>query len=894
MFLRFFLIIFFVSAILLPPDCYAVARYNLKVISINGTVTGAGISCGGSGNRDCSEVLPAGTDEVLTASPSKGYKFVNWKGCDKSNANQCTVTMNKSRTVTATFAKLKLNTLSVIASPNNFGRVTSEPAGIVCGNGQKKCTVKYIEGDLNNSVALNAAAVKGYKFVSWRGCTADPVVADKCSVTVNANKTVQAIFKQVLIPRAPIGVNAVAGNGKATINWKNSADAASYNVYYKTTAGVTRANGMKVAGALSGISITGLTNGTAYYFVVTAVNVRGESGLSAEVRAKPQVLVPSAPTGVNADAGNGQAAITWLASSGAVSYNIYYSTTAGVTTGNGTKISGATSGGAITGLSNGTVYYFVVTAVNAEGESAVSSEVIATPQAPPDAPTLNIPMPGDGRVTLSWSATTTGGPVVSYKVYYSAGTTVTTADMEAALGGASISYMVNGLTNATQYAFIVTAVNAIGESIPSNVVLATPVGIWTTKASLTFQRDNAATAVLQGLIYVMGGAPAGISVLDSLEAYDPTTDIWTTKAPMPAPRYGLAAVGVNGLIYALGGTNQVNGQDPIYPLAVYDPTTDGWSGTVPGTSTLLAPIPTGRWGFDAAVVDGLIYAIGGAVAVPLLDAYGNSITTNAYFGTVEAYDPVANTWTTKATMPTPRWGMTVSVVNGLIYAIGGWAGWPELSVVEVYDPATDTWSTTIPGTSTLLTPMPTARDDFGFAVVNGLIYAIGGDINAYDPYVVPAIPCCTTVMEAYDPVTNTWTTKAPMPTMRDDFDAVVMDGVIYALAGSLDGRLAGGGISYTTVEAYSSSNIPTPRGLTAALSGNQVSLNWTSVDEAVSYNIYWSNKAGLSTSHSTKITGTASPYVQTGLTTGEWYYYTVTAVTPSGESLLSNEVSVNP
>lgn len=87
----------------------------------------------------------------------------------------------------------------------------------------------------------------------------------------------------------------------------------------------------------------------------------------------------SAPTGVSATAGNGQATISWNAVSGATSYNIYWSTTSGVTKTSGTKITDATSPYSHTGLTNGTTYYHVVTAVNSSGESVESAQVSAVP-----------------------------------------------------------------------------------------------------------------------------------------------------------------------------------------------------------------------------------------------------------------------------------------------------------------------------------------------------------------------------------------------------------------------------------------------------------------------------------------------------------------------------------
>lgn len=89
--------------------------------------------------------------------------------------------------------------------------------------------------------------------------------------------------------------------------------------------------------------------------------------------------VPSAPTGVAASAGNEQATITWNAVSGATGYNVKRSTTSGGPYSNvATNVSGTSYTN--TGLTNGTTYYYVVTAVNASGESPISSQVSATPE----------------------------------------------------------------------------------------------------------------------------------------------------------------------------------------------------------------------------------------------------------------------------------------------------------------------------------------------------------------------------------------------------------------------------------------------------------------------------------------------------------------------------------
>ncbi|WP_127532590.1 glycoside hydrolase family 48 protein [Paenibacillus kobensis] len=208
------------------------------------------------------------------------------------------------------------------------------------------------------------------------------------------------------VPGAPATLAAAAGNAQATLTWAASSGAASYNVKRASTSGGPYTT---VATGVTGTTYTntGLTNGTTYYYVVSAVNAAGESVNSAQATATPQavVTVPAAPTALTATAGSAQATLAWTASAGATSYNVKRATTTG---GPYTTVATGVTGTTYTntGLTNGTTYYYVVTAVNSAGESANSAQASATPQAVvtvPAAPTALTATAGSAQATLTWT-----------------------------------------------------------------------------------------------------------------------------------------------------------------------------------------------------------------------------------------------------------------------------------------------------------------------------------------------------------------------------------------------------------------------------------------------------------------------------------------------------------
>jgi Uncharacterized protein conserved in bacteria len=129
----------------------------------------------------------------------------------------------------------------------------------------------------------------------------------------------------------------------------------------------------------------------------------------------------------------------------------------------------------------------------------------------------------------------------------------------------------------------------------------------------------------------------------------------------------------------------------------------------------------------------------------------------------------------KASMRWARSGLGVATVDGKIYAVGGATANGFCSYNEQYDLPTDSWTTKA--------AMPTARSAFGIDEVNGTIYCIGGYcLNG-------KTGGATAVNEAYDTLSDSWTTKAPMPIPQINAMANAVNGKIYVIGGSTNGTL---------------------------------------------------------------------------------------------------------
>jgi sugar lactone lactonase YvrE len=177
-------------------------QFSLSVTIVgDGSVTStpSGIDCPGS----CSVDFDSGTQVTLTAVPSNGQVFHSWSG-DCTGSGPCTITMDGHHSVTAAFepsANEQPLTITVVGD----GAVTSDPPGIDC---VPTCSAMFTQG---TQVALTPSPGIGYEFTGWSG---DCSGTDSCLVTMDAPRSVTAIFEEIQNPQS-LTVNTV-GNGTVT------------------------------------------------------------------------------------------------------------------------------------------------------------------------------------------------------------------------------------------------------------------------------------------------------------------------------------------------------------------------------------------------------------------------------------------------------------------------------------------------------------------------------------------------------------------------------------------------------------------------------------------------------------------------------------------------------
>ncbi len=173
------------------------------------------------------------------------------------------------------------------------------------------------------------------------------------------------------------------------------------------------------------------------------------------------------------------------------------------------------------------------------------------------------------------------------------------------------------------------------------------------------------------------------------------------------------------------------------------------------------PMPTPRTEVAGAAIDTKVYIVGG------FDGVGRAVST------VEAYDTISDSWSSAASLPHALHHAGAASYEGKLYVVGGYfENGTASDKLLVYDPRDDRWSE--------LAPMLAARGALTTNFLDGTLYAVGGVPRNFG-FTRPLI-----LNEAYDPITDRWTTKEPMPTPRQHLASAAFDGKLYVFGGRID------------------------------------------------------------------------------------------------------------
>ena len=298
-------------------------------------------------------------------------------------------------------------------------------------------------------------------------------------------------------PTEPEGLSAAPGGTQVVLNWSapkrdGGSAVTGYEFRHAEGADVLVDTSWTTVGLVTTHTVSGLTNGTQYTFEVRAVNARGP-GPAAEVQATP-LTTPSAPRSLLTTSSAGRIGVVWSAPSDdggseLLRYEIRHAKGASVPDDTGWTELGLSLAHIYGNVNNNELYTFQVRAVNAQGPGPFA-EIQATSDGAPTMPRTLSATPGNERAVLSWSAPANdgGSTVTGYEVRNAEGASVPGNTSWTPVGDVT-THTVSGLTNGTQYAFEVRAVNAHGAG-PAAEVKATPANVPSEPQSFTATSTN--------------------------------------------------------------------------------------------------------------------------------------------------------------------------------------------------------------------------------------------------------------------------------------------------------------------------------------------------------------------------------------------------------------------
>lgn len=701
-------------------------------------------------------------------------------------------------------------------------------------------------------------------------------------------------------PIANFAISSAAVNSatQITLTWAAAAGAATYDVKYGTTSGTYTTT---LTNQTSPLSITGLTSGTTYFFMVTAKNSVG-SGNAVDANAEASATTSlGAPTGVTATATTARVTLSWSAVSGASSYHVLRGTSSGSYTSLQSGITGTSY--ADTTAANGTTYFYVVRANNGS-DSVNSAEVIGQPIAS-FAITSAVPT-SSTTIDVTWPAVT-GATTYDLKYGTSSGSYSTT------LTGATSPRTLTGLSANTTYYFMVVAKNSVGAgaSVNANAELS---------ATTTFGAPSGLTAVATtGQVSLSWAAVSGATSYHILRG--------TTSGSYSSLQTGVTTnsytdtTAVNGTTYyyvvrANNGTDSANSNEASgRPIAAF--TIASTTATSTTSVSLSWNAATGAASYDVSYGTS-----SGSYPTTLTNQTSPLSITGltsgqTYYFMVTARNAIGSgaavNATAESSVSTPLGapgGVTAIATTAQIAL--NWSAVAGATHYNIYRGTTSgSYASLISGvTGTSYTDTSAINGTTYYYVIRTFKTVESANSSEVSGRPIASFATTSVVANSASQITVTWpavtgaanfdvkygtTSGSYSTTLTNQTSPLAITGLssgqTYYVMVTAKNAVGTGATVNANAELSATTSLGAPSGLTAQAGTGQVSLSWTAVAGATSYHVLRGTTSGSHTSLMTGITGTT--YTDTTPVNGTTYFYVVRSNNGT-DSVSSSEVSGRP